>query len=97
VSDTQFPEDSRVQVRYPLTVEQERGERGAWPWLPGRVAAECGPGKWQIRVQAPEVAVESDGETFYPSCFRESSELRPTPQPEPEPEPEPEPGMEAGT
>ena len=34
MSDTQFPEDSWVQVRYPLTVEQERGDRSAWPWLP---------------------------------------------------------------
>jgi hypothetical protein len=30
-----FPEDSWVEVRYPLTREQERGDRAAWPWLPG--------------------------------------------------------------
>ena len=30
----EFPEDSWVQVRYPLNAEQERGDRAAWPWLP---------------------------------------------------------------
>ena len=93
MSDTPFPEDSWVAVRYPLTAEQERGDRGAWPWLPGWVAAECGPGEWEICVQAPELAFERDGETYYPTCFRTASELRPGP----EPEPEPEPGAEAGT
>ena len=29
MTDTQFPEDSWVQVRYPLTAEQERGDRAA--------------------------------------------------------------------
>jgi hypothetical protein len=85
VSDTRFPEDSWVAVRYPLTAEQEHGDRAAWPWLPGWVAAECGPDEWEICVQAPELAVERDGETYYPTCFRESSELRPGPEPEPEP------------
>jgi hypothetical protein len=82
MSDTQFPEDSWVQVRYPLTAEQERGDRTAWPWLPGWVTAECGPDEWEICVQAPELATEHDGETFYPTCFRDSSELRPAPEPE---------------
>ena len=42
-------------------------------------------------VQAPELAFQRDGETCYPTCFRDSSELRPAPHPEPEP------GMEAST
>ena len=34
-----FPEDSWVEVRYPLTSEQEHGDRAAWPWLPGWVVS----------------------------------------------------------
>jgi hypothetical protein len=91
MSDNPYPEDSWVLVRYPLTPEQARGDREAWPWLPGWVAAECGPGEWEICVQSPEVAGEYDGETVYPTCFRDCSELRPAP------EPQPEPGAEAGS
>jgi hypothetical protein len=71
-----FPEDSWVQVRYPLTKEQEHGDRAAWPWLPGWVAAECGPGEWEICVRAPELATWHEGEAWYPVCFRDSSEIR---------------------
>ncbi len=72
-----FPEDSWVQVRYPLTSEQEHGDRAGWPWLPGWVAARCGPDEWEICVQAPELATWHDGEAWYPTCFRDSSEIRP--------------------
>jgi hypothetical protein len=73
-----FPDDSEVEVRYPLTAEQEAGDRAAWPWLPGWVVQQCGPGEWQICVQAPELAVpDADGEATYPLCFRDASELRP--------------------
>jgi hypothetical protein len=79
-----FPDDSPVEVRYPLTSQQEHGDRAAWPWLPGWVVSRCGPDEWQICVQAPELAIEDqDGEATYPLCFRDSSELRP---PEAEPE-----------
>ena len=71
-----FPEDSWVEVRYPLTREQERGDRDAWPWLPGWVASVCGPDEWEICVQAPELARQYEGETVYPVCFRDASELR---------------------
>ena len=71
-----FPEDSWVEVRYPATADQEHGDRAAWPWLPGWVVAECGAGEWEICVQAPEVAMEHQGETVYPVCFRDASELR---------------------
>jgi hypothetical protein len=43
-----FPEDSWVQVRYPLTREQEHVDRAAWPWLPGWVVSVCGPDEWEI-------------------------------------------------
>lgn len=71
-----FPEESWVQVRYPLTSEQSHGDRAAWPWLPGWVVTQCGPDEWQICVQTPELATQHDGETWYPSCFRDSSEIR---------------------
>ena len=72
-----FPDDSDVEVRYPLTSEQETGDRAAWPWLPGWVVSQCGPDEWVICVQAPELAVEDQGEATYPVCFRDASELRP--------------------
>jgi hypothetical protein len=79
-----FPDDSWVEVRYPLTPEQEHGDRNAWPWLPGSVVSQCGPDEWQICVQSPELAIPDEaGEATYPLCFRDSSELRPS---EPEPE-----------
>ena len=49
-----FPEDSWVEVRYPLTSEQEHADRAAWPWLTGWVVSQCGPGEWEICVQ-PQV------------------------------------------
>lgn len=83
VSEPDFPEDSWVQVRYPLTSEQEHGDRDAWPWLPGWVVGKCGPDEWQVCVQAPELGVQDQGQTVYPVCFRDSSEIR---RPEAEPE-----------
>ena len=71
-----FPEDSWVEVRYPLTRQQERGDWAAWAWLPGWVVSVCGPDEWEICVQAPELAIQHDGEDWYPTCFRDSSEIR---------------------
>ena len=71
-----FPDDSCVEVRYPLGKEQAEGDRAAWPWLPGWVVSQCGPDEWQICVQTPELAEIEDGEAFYPVCFRDSSEIR---------------------
>ena len=89
----EFPQESWVEVRYPLTSEQEHGDRSAWPWLPGWVDSQCGPDEWQICVQVPELATLEDGspapdgtpedEAFFPLCFRESSEIR-MPSAEPE-------------
>ena len=88
-----FPEDSWVEVRYPLTKEQELADRAAWPWLPGWVVSICGPDEWEICVQTPELAAEHEGEAVYPVCFRDSSELR---YPEAELEAEAEREAEAG-
>jgi hypothetical protein len=78
-----FPEDSWAEVRYPLTTEQEPGDRSAWRWVPGWVASICGPDEWEICAQDPELAIQHEGETVFPVCFRDSPELR-----------VPEPGLE---
>lgn len=72
-----YPEDSWVEVRYPLTREQKHGDRAAWPWLPGWVVSRCGPDEWGICVETPELAMDDEGETVFPCCFRDSSEIRP--------------------
>ena len=64
-----YPEDSWVEVRYPLTGEQEHGDRAAWPWLPGWVVAQCGPDEWEICVQAPELAMERRGRDGVPGVL----------------------------
>ena len=71
-----FPEDSWVKVRYPLTREQVHADRAAWPWLPGWVGSVCGADEWEVGVQTPELATLHDGEDWYPTCFRDSSEIR---------------------
>ena len=80
-----------MQVRYPLTGEHEHGDRDGWPWLPGWVAARCGPDEWEICVHTPELATEHQGETGFPACFRDSSEIR---QPEAQPDLDRPPGPE---
>ena len=81
-----YPEDTPVEVKFPLDKEQEHGDRTAWPWLPGWVTEVCGPDEWQVMVQAPGLGVLEDGtpagpdvpedEQFFPLCFRDSSEIR---------------------
>jgi hypothetical protein len=79
-----FPEDSDVEVRFPLTPGQSAGDRAAWPWLPGWVIAQVGPDEWEIGVQAEELMVpDGVGDPTYPTCYRGSDELRARP-PEPE-------------
>ena len=73
-NDGRFPDDTWIEVRYPTS---DQHDREAWPWLPGWVVSQCGPDEWEICVQAPELARQEEGETFYPCCYRDSSELRP--------------------
>ncbi len=85
-NDGRFPDESRVEVRYQLTGEQERGDRDAWPWLPGTIERQCGPDDWQVCVEDRRVAVRKDGSRptprtpgnrlYYPLCFRDASEIR---------------------
>jgi hypothetical protein len=79
-NDGRFPDDSRVETRYPLTREQHDGDRDTWPWLPGTIQRQCGPDEWQVCVEVPELAVRKDGSKptprtpqrnlYYPLCFR---------------------------
>jgi hypothetical protein len=82
----QLVEDTPVFVRYPRTSEEERGDRAAWPWLPGTIVEQCGPDEWQVCVEDMAVAVREDGSKptpktpqhrlFYPLCFRDASEIK---------------------
>jgi hypothetical protein len=33
VNDGRFRDDSPVEIRFPRTKQQERGDRAVWPWL----------------------------------------------------------------
>jgi hypothetical protein len=77
--DGRFPDDSPVLVRYPRSKQEERGDRSAWPWLPGSILSQCGPDEWRVRVEARELAMlddgrpaparTADGDLFYPVLF----------------------------
>ena len=60
-NDGRFPDDSRVEVRYPRTRQEEHGDRAAWPWLPGSIVEQCGPDEWRVCVEDRDVAVLRDG------------------------------------
>ena len=89
-NDGRFPDDSRVEVRYPRTRNEEQGDRCAWPWLPGSILGQCGPDEWHVCVEARELATLDDGspataeraagttdrELLNPCCFRDGSEIR---------------------
>ena len=85
-NDGRFPDDSRVEVRYPRTRQEEQGDRSKWPWLPGTIEQQCGPDEWQVCVMDKSVAVLRDGRRaphgtasrnlHYPLCYRDSSEIR---------------------
>jgi hypothetical protein len=60
-NDGRFPDDSRVEVRYPRSRKEEHGDRAAWPWLPGSIVEQCGPDEWRVCVEDRGVAVLRDG------------------------------------
>jgi hypothetical protein len=60
-NDGRFPDDSRVEVRYPRTRQEELGDRAEWPWLPGLILSQCGPDEWYVCVEARELAMLDDG------------------------------------
>jgi hypothetical protein len=85
-NDGRFPDDSRVEVRYPRTRQEEHGDRSTWPWLPAIIEQQCGPDEWQVCVMDKSVSVLRDGRRgprntasrnlYYPLCYRDSSEIR---------------------
>ena len=85
-NDGRFPDHGAVEVRYPRDKREERGDRSAWPWLPGTILSQCGPDEWYVCVEARELARLDDGspapagtadeDLFYPCCFRDGSEIR---------------------
>ena len=81
-----FPDGTPVSTPFPLTPEQARGGRSAWPWLPGTVIGQCGPDEWDVMVEVRELATLDDGtpappgahwgDLCYPCAYRDSSEIR---------------------
>ena len=81
-----FADDTPVLVRYPRTKEEEKGDRSAWPWLPGTIVEQVGPDEWQVVVEDLAVAVRKDGSKptprtpknrlYYPFCYRDASEIK---------------------
>jgi len=78
-----FEEGQPVEVKYPLSREQEQDDRAAWPWLPGVIEEVCGPDEWLVCVDIPQLedgtpapAGAPGDELFFPVVFRDSSELR---------------------
>ncbi len=82
----EFADDIAVMVKFPRTKEEERGDRAAWPWLPGTILQQVGPDEFHVCVEDMAVAVRQDGslptprtpknKLFYPLCFRDSSEIK---------------------
>jgi hypothetical protein len=91
-----YPDGCDVLVKYPLTKQAEHGGRSAWPWLPGWIVSRCGPDEWEICVETPELAIEHDGETVYPCCYRDSSKIQARRDPDDFPQGRPGPGGTKG-
>ena len=85
-NDGRFPDGSPVEVRYPRSKQEERGDRSQWPWLPGSIIEQGAPDEWYVCLEARELAALEDGrpapdstaddDLFFPCCFRDSSEIR---------------------
>jgi hypothetical protein len=85
-SQTQFPDETPVEVRFPRSKQEEQGDRSRWPWLPGTVLEQVGPDEYRVCVEVREIAVRADGsratprtpqnKLYYPCCFRDSNEIR---------------------
>jgi hypothetical protein len=76
-NDGRFPDDSDVEVRWPLTKDQSKGDRAGWPWVPGWIAGQCGPNEWDVVVEgAGPIDFDGDGQPLFPMAFRDASEIR---------------------
>lgn len=84
-NDGRFPDDSAVEVWYPPLGADDK-LRDTWAWLPGTIAGQCGPDEWHVYIVVRDLAVLEDGspapegipdeDTYYPGCYRDSTELR---------------------
>ena len=89
-NDGRFPDESPVLVRYPLDGPRSVSDRAEWPWLPGTIEQQCGPDEWLVTIEDRRLAELDDGspapedtpdeDLLFPQCYRDSSELRPTPE-----------------
>ena len=50
-NDGGFPDESPVEVRYPRSTQEEKGDREQWPWLPGTTVGQCGPDECCVCVE----------------------------------------------
>jgi hypothetical protein len=60
-NDGKFPDESPVEDGYPRSKQEEQADRGTWPWLPGSIVEQYGPGEWYVCVEVRELAVPCDG------------------------------------
>jgi len=70
-----YDEDNLVEVRYPLA-GQAQTDRDDWPWRPGVILQRVGEDEWLVLVDDPALAALDGDELVYPTCFRDSSEIR---------------------
>jgi hypothetical protein len=83
---SEFREETLVEVRFPRSKQEEKGDRSAWPWLPGTVLEQVGPDEYEVCVEVRELATLQDGskprkntpphKLYYTVCFRDGSEIR---------------------
>jgi len=83
--DSTWGDGHAVEVRYPLANVEIPG-RETWPWLPGEILLQCGPDEWEVAVYDKRLAQFEDGsrapagtpagDLRYPTCYRDSSEIR---------------------
>jgi len=89
-NDGRFPDESPVLVRYPLDGPPSVSDRAEWPWLQGTIEQQCGPNEWLVTIEDRRLAELDDGspapegtpdeDLLFPQCYRDSSELQPTPE-----------------
>jgi len=85
-NDGRFPDDSLVEIPFPRSKQEERGNRDQRAWLPGEIVHQYGPDEWLICVTDHDVARLRNGrrpprgtsplKLYYPQCYREASEIR---------------------
>ncbi len=79
-NDGRYPDEADVEVWYPAP-GVGLPARDDWQWYPAYVVSQVGPDEWEVVVEHGDfVRLDEDGETVYPVCYRDASELRPRQQ-----------------